>query len=297
MKSSNKVLLFSVILIIFLAGCTTGGESPVSSNGVIIESFAPDLSTVDSGTPVNFILSIKNVGGKPADNVYGVLFGLSDKWNLNPALDTLTLISSSLAPADQTTGLPGEEATHVWTVDAVPSSQTDITYDATVRIQYKYKTEATGLVRIVSSDYLRTNPNVPRGVTESQTTAGPLVVNFFARSPLVTPTNNKVRVQIEVQNVGGGKTFVGEPSIDPSKQVTSNMLNKIKVSVGDDPANFCDTSVEDKEVLLIGGKSAIINCEKTVETNTFTDITFPVTIKYGYFVESATQVTVLKALS
>ncbi len=295
MRLRKELMLFSVVSIIFLAGCARGPEGPTGA-GVIIQSFAPDVSTVDSGTPVSFILSVKNVGGKPATNAHAVLFGLSDKWTdaiMDPDKDKLESIATPLVAADPTTGLPGEEATKVWTVDKTPLSSTDITYDANVRVQYTYKTESTGFVRVVSSDYLRTNPDVQRGVTNSQTTAGPLVVNFFARSPVVTDTNKAVRLQIEVQNVGGGKTFAGG-AITPSQPVTTTMLNKIKITIGDSAT--CKVPIQNKDVLLIGGKSAIINCEKDVATTTFTDITFPVTIDYGYFVDSATQVTVLKAL-
>lgn len=293
----RKILILGlIVLVIFLAGCARKGEVP-TGNGVVIQSFGPDVSTVDSNTPVNFILNIKNSGGQKAENVHAILFGLSDKWattgNIGPAKDTSVLIVPSLAPADPSTGLPGEEATQVWTVKKAPPSSSDITYDANVRVQHTYKTEATGTVRVVNADYLRTNPNVQRGVTSSQSTAGPLVVNFFARSPVISPPDSTtVRVQIEVQNVGSGKTF-SEATIDTSKSVTTVMLNKIKITVGG-----CTTGGEPKEVLLIGGKSATINCERSsITTSTFEDIAFTVTVEYGYFVDSATQVTVLKKLT
>jgi len=293
----RKILILGlIVLVVFLAGCARKGEVPTGT-GVIIKSFGPDISTVDSNTPVNFILSIKNTGGVKAENVHAVLFGLSDKWSTVPALNDLAPeLASGLAAADPTTGLPGEEITKTWEEDKAPASSSDISYDANVRVQYKYKTEATGLVRVVSADYLRTNPNVQRGIISSQTTAGPLSVNFFARSPVVTGENNVVRVQIEVQNVGEGKTFSGDNSVAPASSVTAGTLNKIRITEVDGCTRV--TSSSTKAVLLIGGKSATINCEKDITTTTtFTDFTFTVKIEYGYFVDAATQVTVLKKLT
>lgn len=288
MKLRKELLLFSVISVVFLAGCTGGGETPTGT-GVIIKSFAPDLTSVDGGSIVVTTVVVKNVGARAATNVNANLFGLSNEWSGMSS----KLVTSTLASADPATGLPGEEASQDWTLTTPAGKGSDVTYDASVRVNFTYTTVSDSLLRFVNSNYARTNPNVPKGVMSSQSTAGPLSITVFARTPVVA-ADSKGRVQFEIQNVGGGRVGTEDAAgLDVIKEIKITGVGSTGSCAGGAAGNVQTLSNQ----RLAGGKSKIISCEIGAGTITnFQDVALNLTSTYDYFIDSATQVTVLRAL-
>lgn len=310
MRIRKEIILFSLVAVVVLAGCTEGTVGP-GANGVIITSFAPDVNPTDGGVPVTFVLGLKNAGGVTATAVKAQLVGLSDKWgNFSPAKDTVTDVIPSLAPADPTTNLPGEEASFTWTGTSAPGTTSDTTYDANVRVFYNYITKGTALFRIVNTDYLRTNPSIQPGLVSSDTTGGPLAITYSVRSPIVSSAAKDARIQFEIQNTGGGRVYTG--TTPPS---STNLDTLISITVGANQIKSCagiadgatTAGADDKDTAagsikletnlrLVGGKSKVISCDISIATTTFQDIQTSIQVDYRYMVESASEITVRKAL-
>lgn len=307
----KDLLLLSVLSFVFLAGCTGGGDKGATGAGVIITSFAPDVQQIDPDSSVTFTTAIKNIGGKEATKIKALFFGLSDEWKIGDtsfadpsSKSKLVKTLSTLAMADQSTGLSGEEATFDWDLTFPKESRKndDITYDASVSIFYNYMTESNVLLRFAEANYLKTNPNVPRGVVSSSSSAGPLVITAVARTPSVSATAATGRVQFEIQNVGSGRVI---KTVDPADGVVPELkdldiISEIKVSGVKscaDKSKGDDGKVTLTNQRLTGGKSKIISCEVDVGGITnVRDSAIKLTATYFYFVDSFTQITVLKTL-
>ncbi len=290
-----------LVFVVFLAGCaqqatTTGGT------GVIIKSFAPDLTDASGGSTVTFIVNAKNTGDATADNVKALLFGLSNEWTTMP-----TAVSSvgggKLAPADLATGLPGEEGSVDWSLTAPAGKASDVTYDASVRLFYTYPTTSDIIIRFVTDDYARTTPTAQKGILTSGTTAGPLTITAVARTPVLSTGSTKGRIQLEIQNIGSGRVFKGA-SIPSNGVILAADLDILKAvtitgvgALGSCAVGAAGNSQTPANVRLAGGKSKVISCDVDASgIVNFKDIALKITVDYNYFVDSASQVTVSKAL-
>jgi hypothetical protein len=307
----------SLIVTVFLAGCI--GQTPVptkiitaGANGVIIKSFSPDLTTTDGGTDVTFSLYVKNVGDKKATNVKAALFGLSDEWG-NLSYDStayimgnlVNIIPSEMSGADPSLGFEGEEGGIDFTATSPSGKAVDTTYDATARVFYTYSTISENLLRVATTDYLRsiTPPGQPLpkdySVLKSKSSSGPLLVNVKTRLATIPKGARSVRVQFEIQNTGGGRVFTNYDGMTRAT-IDSNDLDKISkidVTSNVDCGNGYGGSLTD--VKLVGGKSKVIICTVDVSDMPaagYIDKAINFNLTYNYFVESTTQVTVLKAL-
>ncbi len=300
MKLRKELILFSIVLIVFLAGCATAPEGSTGS-GIIITSFSPDLVEVDGNSDVTFVVVVKNVGGRIAKDVKALLFGLSDEWK--PQVTETKSISSTLASADPTAGLSGEEGSIDWALKSPAGKSSDITYDASVRVFYIYTTESDTILRFVTTDYLKTAPNIQKGIVSSSSTAGPLVITAVARTPTLSLGATTGRIQFEIQNVGGGRVF---ESMTSKGEITKlDVINKLTISGLGDNGKCSDvgsagTAVFEgtSQIRLAGGKSKVISCDIDVKTITnFADRSMKLVAEYNYFTDSATQVKILRSLT
>lgn len=296
-------MLFSVISIVFLAGCAGGGGEATATAGVVITSFASDVQQIDPGSSVTFTTVVKNIGSKAATSLKALIFGLSDEWTGADVITIQVKTTSSLAAADPVSGLPGEETSFDWTATfpSAKAKNTDVTYDASVRVFYDYTTDSDILLRFVESSYLRTNPNVQKGVISSASSSGPLIITAIARTPSVGTGTTTGRVQFEIQNAGSGRvskgvTVTGTTDAEPDGL---DLIKEIKVTGAKSCAGVDASSgtVTLPNVRLAAGKSKVISCDVDVSgIGNFKDSALKLTAAYSYFVDSATQVTVLRAL-
>lgn len=284
----KPVILLSLILVVFLAGCV-GTKVGSGTQGVIITSFSPDTTTTETGINVTFTLVVENKGEQSATGVVAQLFGLSPDWNQQAITFPSSQIPTTLQGADVSGGMPGEMASGYVTVTPIASKATDTTYDANVRVAYTYRTISESLLRVATSDYVKsiTPPGGQStqtfGIISSKTTSGPLTVNVKTRTATIPPGTTQVSLSFEIQNVGGGRTFDGTVTMTPA----INNLDQI------DWSGACSGGGK-----LVGAKSRIITCTITLPSFTnFVEIPVKLQIDYNYFVDSSTSVTVLKTLS
>ncbi len=306
MAFRKEALLLSVISIVFLAGCTTQPSGPAVA-GVIIKSFAPETQEVQGSDQVSFIFLLENTGERMARDVKGELFGLSTEWECvgGRCHDG----PWNLLGADATNNFKGDDIQGEVVMGTPPSKSSDITYDASLRVSYGYTTVSESLVRFVTSDYIRVNPSEQRGIVSSTTTSGPLFVNVKALSPVLSADNSMGRVQFEIQNIGGGRVYINDPN-------TAGNLDKVQtitISTSGSGINLktcrSQTAVNNQIVFndapnprlrLANGKSALITCDIAIDKTqlkNFKDIPITLAADYGYFVDSTTEVKVLKAFS
>ncbi len=81
---TNKKYLIFMVLLVFSAGCITGGgeRKPTidQNNGIIISSFTAEPLPAKSDDLVSFFADIENVGGTTATNVVVSLYGIENVW-------------------------------------------------------------------------------------------------------------------------------------------------------------------------------------------------------------------------
>ncbi len=293
----KPIILLSLVFVVFLAGCT-GTRVTSGTQGVVITSFSPDVTTTETSAPVTFTLVIENKGEWKATNVIAQLFGLSPDWNQQTV--KFPKLSTSLDGTDVSAGIPGQIETDDVSVTPTASKATDTTYDANVRVAYTYATVSESLLRVAKTDYVKSitppggQPTQTFGIISSKYTGGPLTVNVKTRTTTIPPTTNTVTVTFEIQNVGGGRAFnVGGDIIGNPASVE---LDKIKWTVSSTGTTSVPTTCSSSGK-LVGAKSKVITCTITLGTFTnFVEIPVKLQIEYGYFVDSSTSVTVLKTI-
>ncbi len=274
--------LFLLVLTVFLAGCVgqPSGGPAAGTSGVIIKSFSSDLKETEPGVPIILSLLVKNVGAKQATSVSTELIGLTSEWTISP---DRTQTISDLSPPDPDRGITeGQEDFKTWTLTG-PAKNTKLSYDANVRVYYTYETVSETLFRIVTYDYFR-QANDRGGVQISKTTGGPLSVTFKAPNTVIS--SNEVSIQFEIQNSGGGRAYKSD-----TKPTTAN-LDIVSVSVSG--TKDCTTA---RDVRLIDGKTGRLYCKvSTAGVSNFEDKTVVATIRYRYYVESSTSISVLPSV-
>lgn len=295
--STRRNFLILIIPLVFLAGCAGGGKE-VTNDGVVITSFSPDLTEIEGNTLVIFTVDLKNAGGAKASGVKAVLFGLSDDWEGPNELNSFKpSVGTTLAAADSELGLPGEETSIDFSVKAKASAAkaSDTTYDASVRVFYTYTTTSDTLLRFVKSDYLRTNPNTPKGIASSTATAGPLLITAAARTPTIPQDQTTGRVQFEITNIGPGK--LGAATSKAGEVSSPNKIRNIEITGPTFVSGSkCASPIPPNELLATGG-SKVISCDIDVRGITnFKDIAVKVRLTYDYYLDSFAKVKVLKSL-
>lgn len=289
----NELVLFLLVGAVFLSGCIgQGGPSGGSAgNGVIIQSFSPDLSSIEGGGEVGLTLTIKNIGGMDAIDLQASLLGIN--WVGSSNTQTLERLSK----ADPTTGAQGEDYTFDWSVTTPESKSSDITYDIGARVTYSYSTVSETQLRIATRAYYKTitQPGSKQtkifGIVKTMTTSGPFAVTVSSRVPYVESGDKPFRVQFVLQNAGSGRTYADDIATNLDK------VKKINVTLDtEDITDSCFQSGTNANVKLSGGKGKTFYCDISVPGITnYIEKVITVNITYDYFVDSTTSVTVLKA--
>lgn len=314
-------MLFSIISIVFLAGCARGGGEGPSGQGVVITNFDTDFPIATAGTDVTFTLEVQNMAQKEATNVKVEFFGLSSEWTEAAAVfGSSVKLLSSLGGFDPVLGTQGEADAAVVTVKS-PAPATvrlsDINYEMNGRVAYKSTSDAQAIVRVVKSIVLKTNPDAQKGLLSFTSSKGPLNIDVKARTPVISDTVKTVRVQFEITNVGGGRTFSDTDKLGGTSKISEitnfDRLVLATIKTGQDLkscAGVDDGGADDKDtgdnsiklesgnLRLVGGKSKVISCDIAITaTGNIVDIQLDVTLEYGYFVDGSLFVTVEKGFS
>ena len=273
----KKLVILLLILVVFLSGCSTSGTTGLvgsGTQGVIIKSFSPSDTTVEPKTPVLLTLLVSNVGSQKATNVNTQLMGLTDEWSIP---DGRSQFIGDLFGTDPSRGVTqGEERAITWTLTG-PQKNVQLSYEATVRVTYTYTSEASGMVKAVSSDYYQ-QKKVKSEIQSPKSTGGPLTITPKMTS--VSVSGGSMPIRFEIQNSGGGRVYSGGSP-------TVGNLDRLTVSVQ-------GASCSRTDVRLIQGKSAVLYC--TINAGGISDfklVPFTLSTTYNYFVDSTTTITVL----
>jgi hypothetical protein len=290
-----NLIALLLIAVVALSGCTMlgiqqggmpGGLVGPGTAGVVITGFSPDISTVEKNIPIVFTLTVHNKGEKKATNVGTQLFGIvqGSEWTLS----SLTTIPTTLEGADPSRGFEGEASSAQWQATPQVSKAVDTEYSVVARVYYTYNTVSSSLVKVATSDYLRSIGGSADqfGLVSSQTTGGPLSVTVKMWAPVVTTGTTTTRVQFEISNIGGGRVFTDTPTAVP----TVANLDMISITAG--TGLKCPTT----SPKLVNNK-AVITCDLNIATASsqgFAQISFELTINYNYFVDQSATVKVLR---
>ncbi len=288
----NAQILLVVATVVILAGCVQQ-PAKVGGAGIVITSFSPEVQEVESTSPVLFTASIQNVGDLANTNKINLeIFGLDD-W----AGDKAAAIDSPLQPADTARGVEGQTAIKDFSLTS-PTKDVTVAYTPTLRVSYTYSTKSTIQLKFVTRELVRTNPQEQSTATVT-TSGGLFIVSVKGKlSPIQSSTGNvNVPVQIELQNVGGGRAY---PAGDPAAaKPTSTSIDNIKVTITSTGATTtCIPTGEN--VRLVGGKSRIISCTlafTSIQAAGLATAVLDVALDYNYFVDTAASVTVLKKVA
>lgn len=282
----NRLAL--LFIVVALSGCvgqsTTGG----AATGVIIKSFAPDISEIFSEDDVTFSLSVENVGGEDAYNVQARLFGLGTDWAL---LSTKVQTIDYLERSQPEYRVPGGIGDAQWDITSPSGLKVDNTYTASVRLTYSYRTTALASIKIYNSDYLRSNPedaeSIMRasGIESFTVTDAPITVELagLARPLIKRAGTQEASITILVDNTGQGKPYTHEEN---DMYIT---VEKVKV--------YETTCVSNEEVRLPRAGKKSVPCRfELPDVDEFTTLPLEVELSYNYFLDDTTSIKVLKSL-
>lgn len=284
-QNPNKLFL-SLVIVIFLAGCTQQFQSSQTGNGVSVLSFKPDFDKINSGSKFSLNLILENTGESQAKDVSAELVGL-DGWNIQPSR---TQTTNDLSGADTVSNFKGDQTSIEWTLVA-PSKEFDQSYQFSSKVYYTYETVASAQFKALSFDYYRTLSSAEQqtekqGVIDQSYTAGPLKVTITTNQ--IAPQGGSIPIEIDIENTGGGNVFKGGDRPAPA---TIDVVS-LNVEGVDTCKNLPPT---DLDVKLSSGDIAKVQCNlKVSDVSTIKIVPIHVKLDYRYFLEVPSTISVVK---
>ena len=285
------MFLALILAAVTVSGCTGGGGGSGGTEGVVIEYFEPDISEIYSSEELMFTAGVKNIGEENADNVELRLFGLGNDWTW--VSEKMQEISGSLEKSDASEGIEGGTGEAQWVVVSPSGLKVDNTYTANVRLSYDYKTTARANVKVYDTEYLKSISEEASDIMRSSgidtftVTDAPITIELTGLSkPLIyRGSGQKSSVTVLISNIGDGK-----PYLDNENDL-SVYVDKITV----DGEVITTVSNQDYRLPRSGRKSIPVEFELP-EIESYTTIPIEVDLTYRYFVDSSTNIVVLKTL-
>lgn len=287
-QKSGK-LLFTLVIVIFLAGCTSQSSQSQTGNGISIISFNPDLDKITSGSKVSLNLLIENTGESEANDISAELVGL-DGWSIE---SSRTQTTENLFAADPINNFKGGTTSFTW-VAVSPSNDFEQPYSVSSKVYYTYETRASVQLKIDNYElYYKTLPEAEQkteklGVVSQTSSLGPFKVTATSQARFSQDGN--VPVEIDIQNTGGGKAFkIGDRPIATTIDIISADVDGVD-SCKNLPPN-------DLQVKLSAGSSAKLKCNLSISDVSTVKI-FPIEIKlkYRYITEKPSSITVSRTI-
>ncbi len=297
------LILVAVSAILFSSGCIEGMDffgregKEVTTTGVVVNEFAPDFSEVESGDKFDLYLEIENTGGAEATDVWAHLYGY-DVLEKDYEFGTLE-------PPDEDAGIPGEIKDCTWEDIIAPSYPEGVVYEykPRLRLMYDYKTLASANLNLLTkTEYRRLKERNQLSIEPitTQVTKGPVSIEINARNPIIIDdfSEDKISFRVNINIIGKGTVF--KYSHDNSNfNLEDDELDKIIIKidadgVSDSPGvETCKAFRQEQEISMRRGKTYVYSCELTPEEfSARRTIPISVEIKYGYFEEYTTTITV-----
>jgi len=312
MKMAKKPFSFGLLLILTAAvvltsGCVGGGGGgSVSGSGVVITSFEPSLSAVESDDNIILHLEIQNQGDAMGNAVATLLGIYTQDWQVFQTDQIL----GDLLPSNPDVGTEGQRATANWQLKAPSLTRGERrTYEPIVRVFYSYETKVTKPITFVTSEELRRVVQTGESLQSDPTisTAGPISVDVKTGNFIRTRDDwqqSWFPVEIDIDNTGGG--LIAGQNYPVGIEITAPQGTMFR---GECPRRsqvewgaMYDTSlpsgltrpVSPNTVFLWDGKSTKITCELQVVTppDYLQKRDLKVTLKYIYYTDQKTSISV-----
>ena len=172
-------LILPLLTVVFVSGCTGNGGTVSFGNGVIIQAWEPDFSSLESEETVTFYLKIQNQGESLAENVEALIMGIdASEWSIK---DGEYDFDDMIAP-DIVASTPGEIKTKYYKGEAPELlSSARVDYAPIVRVSYDYSTKVNKPITVVDITELRAIMREGGSIPSKETsyTAGPLSVDII----------------------------------------------------------------------------------------------------------------------
>jgi hypothetical protein len=309
---AKALLIVSIVFSMLVSGCAWlpfGLPQTGTSGGVVIEDFSPDLSEVYTGEPIKFTLKVRNTGSVESEKTFAELLGLDEDWYddfeerfPNEAECRYDGSGFDLLPPSPDHGTQGESHICTWDYDA-PSdiiNGASVSYDATARVFYTYRTEVVKSVTLASREEMISMQQQGRTLPADtiSSTSSPVSVTVDTTSPIrVFDDVATFPIEISIENVGGGVPC----RENECKKTGEEKWNEIKLSIAlPDGISMAGTgcnsfSGNGDYISVWPGKPNKITCDVSVDANDLTGPTqkaIRVSAEYSYFVDKTITVLV-----
>jgi hypothetical protein len=320
---SGMVLLFSVIAVLVVSGCTQID----TGNGVKVLEFGPDLSRAYPGEVIDFRVRFQNTGSLDAEGVFAELLGLDEDW-YNPGFSgagaggpwedgeklpneeecryTDTGSHKTLLAPNPQYGTPGEKQTCSWTYkapgeDKIPRDM-DRVYPVTARVFYDYRTDVVKLLPLLSKDEVLKLRD--RGGTiefgDVSSTSSPVRITLQSESPIrvIGDGSNMESVEfpikIDIEDVGGGTPCLPNQCKKTEGGEWNKILLKITTGPGVEFRECGDDLMKDTVISLYKGQTNSIQCFVKISgiQESISQDTLVISATYSYFVDADSEITV-----
>ncbi len=307
----KALILVLVATVLFSSGCVglegiMGNEQITSTaGGVVIHEFSSDFPDYESeNEDVELYMEVENVGGSMAEDVWAHLYDIDeDVWDPGTT-DFSQEVAAELEQPDTLADIPGEIADVEWELQTPTGIPEGVVFKYTprARLMYNYETIASATIPVLTKEeYKRLRErnmlNLPPVTTE--VTKGPLAVEIVARTPVVVddPADDTIDFRITVDLLERGSLI--DPDHDMSTlDITSDEMDIIELEINADgvdgaSGSDCDAYDTPTDQTLRRGQSFTYSCDlDPKDFSTRTDIPVTVTLRYGYFEDVHTTVTV-----
>jgi len=296
------LLLLFLISILLISGCVEQPFEGAITEGIKINEFSPDRSTIYTRDSVGLNLEVQNVGEVPGTlrevMVYGVdtVSGSTpnpSKWAEGSPVFDLTM-DEILDPSSPSFDFEGESRSFRWKPKAPTDIKTPTTYDFRVRVKYDYETRYMGTIRVVKASYLDTLPEDERenlikqgGVVSSSVTGGPLSLSVLKGRHFIIyegETTQSRPIKFEITNVGSGFPYSGE-------DIGPDTMYKVNIFAASGDGFTCPIGTNIK---LSKGESGIFSCNfnPPASIQSKVDMLISITFDYNYATDAVTLITV-----
>jgi hypothetical protein len=286
------IVLLSLSVAIVISGCLNQGTEVTGGPGVVITDFSVDYSPITAGDSVGWNLEVQNQGEYDTSIFKITWFGIDPaSWGFT-AVDN---VAHPVVGADPITGFEGGTWFTTKTVTSPSSIASSTPFDLGVRIEYVYQTDYTATIRIVDPTYLRTLSQSDRdalissgGIRQSTATAAPITIKAASGAHFVARgAGTPVTIPFRVTNVGSGLPYRAD--VADAATAVGGGLYEIQVI---NPSGISCTGVGN--IVLSKGKNGGFGCTLTIPgtVTNFQDQTFSLTLRYKYYVDGSTTLTV-----
>ncbi len=309
----NKNIIFTVFigLVLISSGCVEE-DSDVDTNPVQVESFSMDPNPVPADQQLNTQIQLVNEGDRDAEDAYARLFGpsfassesddrtwrTSDRDEVSREYRTME-IGNLRAGTDTSPAVPSQDSITF----TAPSMERDVDSTFRSQIYYKYGTETTFDLQIMSDERYQDT-----GTSQTQPTAenspAPIQIEVQGTTPHVFYEEGTAddELCLTVTNEGGGEVFLEDAYVgdEIGYDVEDEHEDKVEITIEDvGNVNFesQETGENTAEVDIIGGSEGHHCFDMILEgLGDVTDLeqtdSYQVETSYGYMEEEASSVTV-----